>query len=65
MQIESKVCIKLSEADMEPFFQVEQILIDILREVEGEDNYIEDPCGNEISDSFIHELYNKIAEITR
>lgn len=65
MQIESKICIRLSDEDMEPFFQVEEILIEILREVEGTDNYIEDPSGNEISENFIRGLYNKIAEITR
>lgn len=64
MQIESKVSIKLSEEDMQPFYDAESKLIEILREVEDTDNYIEDPWGNEIKEETIRSVYRKIQEIT-
>lgn len=64
MQIDCKVHIKLSEEDMQPFYDAESKLIEILREVEDTDSYIEDPCGNEISEETIRAIYRKIQEIT-
>lgn len=64
MQINSKVHVKLSEEDMQPFFDAESKIIEILREVEDTDNYIEDPWGNEISEETFRAIYNKIEEIT-
>lgn len=64
MQIDSKVYIKLSEEDMQPFYDAESKAIEILRETEDTDSYIEDPWGNKISEETIRSIYRKIQEIT-